>query len=87
MEGLAAEFIAYPGCPERAVGLFFKIQQAYVVHRHCAGLAGALGQGQAVARIVELPVHFQPRSRAAGKKIGWRDGVHAIGVLVRHRLS
>jgi hypothetical protein len=38
-------------------------------------------------RIVELPVHFQPRSRAAGKKIGWRDGVHAIGVLVRHRLS
>ena len=38
-------------------------------------------------RIVELPVHFQPRSRAAGKKIGWRDGVHAIAVLVRHRLS
>ncbi len=36
-------------------------------------------------RIVELPVVFQPRQRAAGKKIGWRDGVHAVRVLVRHR--
>ena len=36
-------------------------------------------------RIVERPVRFQPRSRAAGKKIGWRDGVHAVGVLIRHR--
>jgi glycosyltransferase involved in cell wall biosynthesis len=38
-------------------------------------------------RIVELPVRFQPRSRAAGKKIGWRDGLHALVVLVRHRAS
>ena len=36
-------------------------------------------------RIVERPVTFTPRSRAAGKKIGWRDGVAAIRVLVRHR--
>jgi hypothetical protein len=36
-------------------------------------------------RIVELPVRFEPRSRAAGKKIGWRDGVHAIATLLRHR--
>lgn len=36
--------------------------------------------------ILELPVRFQPRSRAAGKKIGWRDGVHALLVLLRHRL-
>ena len=36
-------------------------------------------------RIVELPVRFEPRSRAQGKKIGWRDGVKAIAVLVRHR--
>jgi glycosyltransferase involved in cell wall biosynthesis len=35
--------------------------------------------------IVELPVRFEPRSRAQGKKIGWRDGFAAIGVLVRHR--
>jgi glycosyltransferase involved in cell wall biosynthesis len=37
-------------------------------------------------RILELPVRFEPRSRAQGKKIGWRDGVHALAVLVRHRL-
>jgi glycosyltransferase involved in cell wall biosynthesis len=36
-------------------------------------------------RIVELPVRFEPRSRAQGKKIGWRDGVEAIAVLLRHR--
>ena len=37
-------------------------------------------------RIHELPVTFDPRSRAQGKKIGWRDGVRAIEVLVRERL-
>ena len=38
-------------------------------------------------RIVERPVSFSPRSRAAGKKIGWRDGFKAIAVLVKHRVS
>jgi len=38
-------------------------------------------------RIVERPVRFEPRSRAQGKKIGWRDGVKAIAVLAKHRLS
>jgi glycosyltransferase involved in cell wall biosynthesis len=37
--------------------------------------------------IVERPVRFEPRSRAQGKKIGWRDGVKAIAVLVRHRVG
>jgi len=36
-------------------------------------------------RIHELPVKFEPRSRAQGKKIGWRDGVRAMEVLVRER--
>lgn len=36
-------------------------------------------------RIHELPVKFEPRSRAQGKKIGWRDGVRAVDVLVRER--
>jgi glycosyltransferase involved in cell wall biosynthesis len=35
--------------------------------------------------ITELPVVFTPRSRAAGKKIGWRDGVTAVRVLVERR--
>jgi glycosyltransferase involved in cell wall biosynthesis len=37
--------------------------------------------------IVEVPVTFTPRSRAAGKKIGWRDGLTAIRVLLRHRFA
>ena len=36
-------------------------------------------------RILEVPVTFNPRSRAQGKKIGWRDGVHALQVLWRER--
>ena len=36
-------------------------------------------------RIHELPVKFDPRSRAQGKKIGWRDGIRAIEVLVKER--
>jgi glycosyltransferase involved in cell wall biosynthesis len=38
-------------------------------------------------RIHELPVRFDPRSRAQGKKIGWRDGVRALQVLVTERLK
>ena len=37
-------------------------------------------------RIVERPVTFRPRSRAAGKKIGWRDGLAAMKTLVRYRV-
>ncbi len=37
-------------------------------------------------RIHELPVKFEPRSRAQGKKIGWRDGVRALEVLFKERL-
>jgi glycosyltransferase involved in cell wall biosynthesis len=38
-------------------------------------------------QIVERPVRFDPRSRAAGKKIGWRDGVHAVAVLLKYRVT
>ena len=37
--------------------------------------------------IVERPVTFSPRSAAAGKKIGWRDGLIAIWVLMRLRFG
>ena len=37
--------------------------------------------------ILELPVRFEARSRAQGKKIGWRDGVRAIQVLIKYRFS
>ena len=38
-------------------------------------------------RIVERPVTFDPRNRASGKKIGWRDGIHAIAVLLKYRFK
>ncbi|MEO7155972.1 MAG: glycosyltransferase family 2 protein [Vicinamibacterales bacterium] len=37
--------------------------------------------------ILELPIRFEPRSRAQGKKIGWRDGVQALLVLIKYRFS
>ena len=37
--------------------------------------------------IVERPVRFDPRNRANGKKISWRDGFHAIAVLVKYRFK
>ena len=37
--------------------------------------------------IVELPIRFEPRSRAQGKKIGWKDGVRAIQVLLKYRFT
>jgi len=37
-------------------------------------------------RIHEVPVRFEPRSRVQGKKIGWRDGVRALQVLLSERL-
>jgi glycosyltransferase involved in cell wall biosynthesis len=37
--------------------------------------------------ILELPIRFEPRSRAQGKKIGWRDGFRAIQVLLKYRFG
>jgi glycosyltransferase involved in cell wall biosynthesis len=37
-------------------------------------------------RIVERPVTFSPRSKAAGKKMRWRDGIEAIRVLLKGKL-
>jgi glycosyltransferase involved in cell wall biosynthesis len=37
-------------------------------------------------RIQEVPVRFDARTRAQGKKIGWRDGMRALQVLVSERV-
>lgn len=37
--------------------------------------------------ITEVPISYNPRTQAEGKKIGWRDGIIAITTLLRHRLS
>jgi glycosyltransferase involved in cell wall biosynthesis len=36
-------------------------------------------------RIVERPVQFRPRTRTTGKKLRWRDGIHAVRMLLKHR--
>jgi glycosyltransferase involved in cell wall biosynthesis len=37
--------------------------------------------------ILELPVRYDPRAKSEGKKLRWRDGVHALGMLVRLRFG
>jgi glycosyltransferase involved in cell wall biosynthesis len=38
-------------------------------------------------RIVEVPIRYEPRSKAAGKKIRWTDAPEAFWTLLRHRFS
>ena len=40
---------------------------------------------RAGARIYEVPVSYNPRNYAEGKKIGWRDGLHALWALFYFR--
>jgi glycosyltransferase involved in cell wall biosynthesis len=38
-------------------------------------------------RPYEVPINYSARSRADGKKITWLDGVKALGILARQRLT
>jgi glycosyltransferase involved in cell wall biosynthesis len=38
-------------------------------------------------RIVEVPIHYEARSMAEGKKIRWTDGVAAIWTLIKFRFA
>ena len=42
---------------------------------------------QARARIWEVPISYSGRTYAEGKKIGWRDGVAALGHILRFNLT
>lgn len=35
-------------------------------------------------RFHEMPIRYQPRSHAEGKKIGWRDGLRALYCILRY---
>lgn len=37
-------------------------------------------------KIHEVPITYKPRKIAQGKKINWKDGVHAIWTLVKYRI-
>ena len=41
---------------------------------------------QSKARIWEMPISYSGRTYEEGKKIGWRDGVAALGHIVRFNL-
>lgn len=36
-------------------------------------------------KIVEVPITYRGRSKAEGKKINWRDGVHGMWAIVKYR--
>jgi glycosyltransferase involved in cell wall biosynthesis len=38
-------------------------------------------------RIHEVPIRYYARSREEGKKLTWRDGLHAVMTLVRRRVA
>ena len=37
-------------------------------------------------KIYEVPISYKPRKITQGKKINWKDGVHAIWTLVKYRI-
>lgn len=39
------------------------------------------------ARIFEIPIRYSGRTYAEGKKITWKDGVRALGALVKYEIS
>jgi len=41
---------------------------------------------KARTRIFELPISYYPRTRLQGKKISWRDGIAALGHLLRYNI-
>jgi len=38
-------------------------------------------------KIKDLPVKYEPRSKAEGKKINWKDGIEALWTLIKYRFS
>jgi glycosyltransferase involved in cell wall biosynthesis len=38
-------------------------------------------------RPYEVPIHYKARTREAGKKLTWRDGVEALWILLRERFA
>ena len=49
----------------------------------CAEITAKLGRWRIPIR--EVPIRYSPRSRADGKKIGWRDALSAVATLLQWR--
>jgi glycosyltransferase involved in cell wall biosynthesis len=50
----------------------------------CPEVTAKLGRRR--VPIVEVPIRYEARDQAAGKKVRWTDGFEAMWVLIRHRL-
>ncbi len=37
--------------------------------------------------ILEIPINYDPRTYAEGKKIGWKDAIEAVLIMLRNRLG
>ncbi len=37
--------------------------------------------------IIEIPIQYDPRTYAEGKKIGWKDAIEAVLIMLRNRLG
>jgi hypothetical protein len=37
--------------------------------------------------ILEIPIQYDPRTYAEGKKIGWKDAIEAVIIMLRNRLG
>ena len=44
--------------------------------------AKVLKQGN---KIYEIPINYNPRTTAEGKKINWKDGIQAIWTIIKYR--
>ena len=53
----------------------------------CPAVTSKVGKlvRQGSVRLVEVPIRYHGRTRADGKKIRLRDGLHALACLWRHR--
>jgi glycosyltransferase involved in cell wall biosynthesis len=43
------------------------------------------GLSRLKAKVAQVPISYDPRGIAAGKKIGWKDGVRALVVIAREK--
>ncbi|MBA4312925.1 MAG: glycosyl transferase [Chlorobiaceae bacterium] len=63
--------------------LLKKIQLRCVRFEFCPEVtAKVLKRGE---KIVELPIHYYPRTKNEGKKIKWKDGIEAIWTLFKYK--
>ena len=63
--------------------LLKKIQLRCVRFEFCPEItAKVLKHGE---QIIELPIHYYPRTKNEGKKIKWKDGIEAIWTLVKYK--